>query len=146
MHNRTKYYLVEASVLPEVFIKASEARKLFDSGECATVSEAVIKAGISRSAFYKYKDSVLPFHDMAAGRIVTFYTKLRNEPGVLSGILNILAKNGANILTINQGIPVDGSAAVTISAETAGLSIDIEALLTEMTALSGVIKSGILAG
>ena len=146
MSDGPKYYLVEASALPEVFIKAAEARKLFDTGECPTVSQAVSRAGISRSAFYKYKDSVFPFYDMAAGRIVTFYAKLKNEPGVLSGILNILAQNGANILTISQGIPVDGSAAVTISAETAGLVKSVEDVLEQMTALSGVIKSGVLAG
>ena len=146
MSNNPKYYLVETSVLPEVFIKAAEARKLFDTGECDTVSEAVAKAGISRSAFYKYKDSVFPFYDLAAGRIVTFFAKLKNEPGVLSSILHIFAQNGANILTINQGIPTDGSAAVTISAETAGISVDIETLLAEIDGIQGVIKSGVLAG
>ena len=74
-------------------------------GEADTVGEAACKAGISRSAFYKYKDAVQPFQNMKAGRIITFYTLLKDTPGALSNILSILPIQGQNILTINQTIP-----------------------------------------
>ena len=80
---RAKYYLVEAGVLPEVFIKVTEARELLETGEVRTVAEAVERVGISRSAFYKYKDSVIPFSDMRHGSIVTFNALLRHKEGVL---------------------------------------------------------------
>lgn len=87
---KPKYYLVEAGVLPEVFIKVTEARELLETGEVRTVAEAVERVGISRSAFYKYKDSVMPFRDMRQGSIVTFNALLRDRKGVLSALLAIL--------------------------------------------------------
>ena len=82
--------------------------------------------GISRSAFYKYKDAVQPFQDMKAGHIITFYALLKDNPGVLSNFLSIFANSGANILTINQTIPTNGCAGVTISAETSEMVEDLE--------------------
>ena len=97
-----KFYIVAADALPEVFMRVAEARRMLQVGEADTVGEAACKAGISRSAFYKYKDAVQPFQNMKSGRIITFYTLLKDTPGVLSNILSIFANSGANILTINQ--------------------------------------------
>ena len=102
--------------------------------------------GISRSAFYKYKDAVRPFHDMLHGRIVTFQILLKDEPGILSGALNVLAGTRVNILTINQNIPVNGCAVVTITAETSALQDSLEDVLNSLSAGEGVIRCEILAG
>ena len=141
-----KYCLVEAAMLPEIFLKVLDAKELLQTGEALTVGEAVSRVGISRSAFYKYKDAVRPFNDMMNGHIVTFQVMLRDEPGVLSAILNIFARSGANILTINQSIPTDGVAAVTIGAETSGLLTPPEELARSLERQSGVLKMEILAG
>ena len=146
MANQPKYYIVEASALPEVFLKVAEAKRLLDTGEVLTVNDAALRAGISRSAFYKYRDYVLPFQNLMAGRIITFQLALHDEPGVLSNILSLFALCGANILTINQAIPSNGCAAVTISAETNGLQISLEELLQRLAATTGVIRAEILAG
>lgn len=53
--NLPTYYLVEADMLPEIFLKVMEAKELLQTGECSTVGDAVNRVGISRSAFYKYK-------------------------------------------------------------------------------------------
>ena len=102
--------------------------------------------GISRSAFYKYKDAVQPFNNMKAGRIITFYTMLKDSPGVLSNVLSIFAGSGANILTINQSIPTNGCAAVTVSAETSDMEQTLEELMALVTSVDGVVKFDILAG
>ena len=115
---KKKYYLVSAEALPEVFIKVAEAKRMLQVGEADTVGEAARLVGISRSAFYKYKDAVQPFQNMRAGHIITFYALLKDIPGVLSNYLSIFANSGANILTINQTIPTNGCAGVTISAPT----------------------------
>jgi chorismate mutase len=141
-----KYYLVEREMLPEIFTKVVEARALLETGACATVAEAVGRMGISRSAFYKYKDAIAPFTDMKRGQIITFHMMLRDERGVLSSLLAIFADSGANILTINQSIPVNSTAAVTISAETASMSMSLEELKDGVERLPGVIKAEILAG
>ena len=103
-------------------------------------------AGISRSAFYKYKDSVQPFNDMKSEHIITFYAMLKDTAGVLSRVLSVFATSGANILTINQSIPTNGCAAVTISAETSDMAESLEQLLADVAGLDGVVKFEILAG
>ena len=143
---KPKYYLVEAGVLPEVFIKVTEARELLETGEVRTVAEAVERVGISRSAFYKYKDSIMPFRDMRHGSIVTFNALLRDKKGVLSSLLTTFADSGANILTINQSIPNNGTAQVTISAITENMSISMDELLNAARTLYGVIRFDALAG
>ena len=121
MGKKTKFYLVAADALPEIFLKVAEAKRMLHAGEVSTAGEAARQVGISRSAFYKYRDSVQPFNDMKTGRIITFYALLKDNPGVLSNVLSIFAGSGANILTINQSIPTNGCAAVTISAETSDM-------------------------
>jgi chorismate mutase len=141
-----KYYIVEADALPEVVRKVARAKQLMEMGQAATVNAAVQAVGISRSAFYKYKDAVHPFQDMLHGRIVTIQVVLRDEPGVLSGVLNVFAGTGVNILTINQNIPNGGRALVTITAETSGLHRPLEELLSQGTQTPGVLKCELVAG
>ena len=146
MANSPKYYIVEASALPEIFLRVAEAKRLLSIGQASTVNDAAKMTGISRSAFYKYKDSVRPFNDMLHGRIVTFQILLKDEPGILSAALNIFAGTGVNILTINQSIPVNGCAVVTMTAETSALRQSLEEVLRAATSSDGVLKCEILAG
>ena len=146
MAGNSKYYSVEASALPEVFLKVAETKQLLSSGECQTVGEATRRMGISRSAFYKYKDAIAPLQNLMAGRILTFQMILRDKAGVLSSILSIFADSGANILTINQSIPQNGCAMVTITAETTDLDCPVETLLHQLEQTAGVVRAEILAG
>ena len=146
MKKTPKYYIIEASALPEVFLKVAEAKRLLSTGEAATVNEAAKMTDISRSAFYKYRDSILPFQDIKAGRIITFQFMLHDEPGVLSSMLTSFAQHEANILTINSIVPSNGCALVTISAETNDISVSLEDLLSQLGSVPGVIKAEILAG
>ena len=146
MASKPKYYIVEASALPEVFLKVAEAKRLLSTGEAATVNEATKMTDISRSAFYKYRDSVLPFQNMMTGRIITIQLLLHDQPGLLSEILGVLAATKANILTINSIMPTNGTAVVTISAETNELTVSIEELLNTLGEMDGVVKAEVLAG
>lgn len=146
MAEQAKYFIVEAEKLPEVFIKVVEAKRMLELKEVATINEAAQRVGISRSAFYKYKDSVMPFNDMMQGHIVTFRGILRDEPGALSSLLNIFAVSGANILTLNQVIPVNGCGAFTASAETSGLKLSLEELLRQLNEQPGVVELEVMAG
>ena len=146
MNNKSKYYIVEASALPEVFVKVAEAKRLLSTGEASTVNEATRMTGISRSAFYKYRDAVLPFQNMMTGRIITFQFLLHDEPGVLSNILAVFYQYGTNIMTINSIIPTNGSALLTISAETMDMTVSLEELLHLLNDVSGVVKTEVLAG
>ena len=146
MAKETKYYIVEASALPEVFVKVAEAKRLLSVGEASTVGEATQMTGISRSAFYKYRDAVLPFQNMMTGRIITFQLLLHDAPGVLSTLLQTFAELKANIITINSIVPSNGTGVVTISAETMDLNISLETMLHQLADTRGVVKAEVLAG
>ncbi|MDD5937551.1 MAG: ACT domain-containing protein [Clostridiales bacterium] len=141
-----QYFIVDSQALPDIFLRVAEAKRLLETGEAATVNEAARAVGISRSAFYKYKNALRPFNDMLNGRIVTFQILVKNEPGVLSAVLNIFGRSGVNILTINQGIPAGGSAVVSVGAETSGLSMTMEELLEQIERQPDVVRCEVLAG
>ena len=146
MSQKPKYYIVEASALPEVFINVAEAKRLLSTGEASTVNDATKMTDISRSAFYKYRDAVIPFQNMMKGRIITFQFLLHDETGVLSTLLIAIAQEKANILTINSIIPTNGCALVTISAETNDVELSMEELLHKLEKTPGVIRAEVLAG
>ena len=141
-----KYYIVEASALPTIFLKVAEAKRLLQTGEAATVNDATRLTGISRSAFYKYRDAVLPFQNMMSGRVITFQFLLQDQKGQLAALLQIFTEHKTNIQTINSIIPNNGAAVVTISAETTDMTVSVEEMLREFSQLPGVIKAEILAG
>ena len=144
--DKKRYFIVSADALPEVFVKVAEAKRMLQVGEVNTVGQAAAAVGISRSAFYKYKDAVQPFQNMKAGHIITLYALLKDNPGVLSGYLSIFAASGANILTINQTIPTNGCAGVTVSIESSDMTVAMEEMISRLTTANGVLRFEIMAG
>ncbi|NLM05267.1 MAG: ACT domain-containing protein [Clostridiales bacterium] len=143
--NDKTYYIVKAEALPEVFLKTIATKELLERGEADTIFEAVEKVGISRSAYYKYKDCIFPLYEMNASRMITIALKLDHTAGVLSEVLNEIARAEGNVLTINQNIPVHGLANVTISIEIKDMMLDVDKLIQRLDKMSGVKKVNILA-
>ncbi|WP_236905020.1 ACT domain-containing protein [Clostridium formicaceticum] len=139
------YYIVKAEVLPEVFIKTMEVKDLLKKGKVTTIFEAVERVGMSRSAYYKYKDAIFPLYEMNTTRMITMAMILEHSPGVLSEVLNEIANAKASILTINQNIPVHGVANVTISLELKNMMIQVSQLIQNLESMEGVNKVTILA-
>lgn len=134
------FFIVAKEILPEAILKTAHAKELLIKGEAVTVNEAVDVVGLSRSAFYKYKDGVFPFYQASKEKIVTISLILEHHTGILSHVLGTIANAGANILTINQGIPLQGVANVSVSIETAGMVCNPEDLLNSLGNLMGVKK------
>jgi chorismate mutase len=139
-----RYLLVDARVLPEVFLLVVRAKELLAKGKAKNLSEATKLVGISRSTFYKYKDFVHHYEADKERRIATLYAELEDNAGVLSNLLTRLSGSGANILTINQSIPVDGVAPVSISMRTDGLRCELEPLLGSLGELEGLVSIRLL--
>jgi chorismate mutase len=145
MKEEDKYFIVKKKAVPEVLLKVVEAKHLLDSEKVFTVQEATDAVGISRSSFYKYKDDIFPFHDNSRGKTITFMLQMDDEPGLLSRVLNQVARNGANILTIHQSIPVNKIAMVTISVEILPSSMSVSGLIDKVEELDGIHYLKILA-
>ena len=115
-----------------------EANRLLDSEREITVQEATEQVDISRSSFYKYKDDIFPFHDNTRGRTLTFMLQLDDKPGLLSGVLGVLANAKANVLTIHQAIPTGGIASITLSVEIQPETEDTESMMKRLQAVEGI--------
>lgn len=139
-----KFYLIRSDILPESIAKTIEAKNLLEAGEVETVHEAVDRVGLSRSAFYKYKDGIYPFNAMMSEKIMTITFILEHRQGTLSKVLLYVAGQGGNILTINQTIPLQGIANVSMSVDMAHLIISTTEFLDGLQQLGGVRKAVIV--
>lgn len=144
-HPEDPFYLVRADVLPEAIQKTIEAKRLLETKEVHTVQEAVERVGLSRSSFYKYRDSVFPFNAMMKEKIITLSLMLEHRSGVLSNVLGYLASLGCNVLTIHQTIPLQGVANVALSVDTAQVTYKVMKITDGLQEISGV-RSAILVG
>ena len=141
---KTNYYLVREEILPEAIKKTIKVKELLKKGEVRTINEAVEMLNLSRSAYYKYKDYVFPFYEASKEKIVTLALLLEHRYGVLSNVLKVLANEHGSVLTINQGIPLQGVANATLSIETMELAVDLEALLDKIRVIEGVKRLEVL--
>lgn len=135
----TEMLLVNTQALPDIFEKVVEAKRLLASGEAKTASEASKMCGISRSAYYKYKDFVFEYtHPL--GEIVSLQAVLNDKAGVLSSFLLQIYACGGNILTVNQGLPSSGIASVSVSLRISPENFDSKKMLIGLSEIEGVIS------
>ena len=134
------YLVIDKRVLPDVYEKVLYTKKLLKDGKVKEITEAVKIAGISRSVYYKYKDFVFDFSETSEGRKVTYNIILKNEKGVLSNISNYIAEQGGDILTINQGIPLNGYANLSITIDLSTVDGDIKTLTDGLSNIKNVEK------
>ena len=138
MTEKSTFYLVREEILPEAIKKTIKVKEILKRGEIRTINEAVEKMGLSRSAY------VFPFYEASKEKIITLSLLLEHKPGVLSRVLNTVAGDSGSIMTINQGIPLQGVANTTISIETKNLTVDLEALLDKLRMIDGVKRLEVL--
>lgn len=145
MLDESTYYLVKKKAVPEVLLKVVEAKKILDSNKNLTIQEAAEQVGISRSSYYKYKDDIFQLQENAKGRVITFVVELEDKPGLCAGVLNLIARYSANLMTIHQSIPVNGVALLTLSVMILPDTGDISLMLQEIEHLQGIRYLKILA-
>ena len=142
---KNKYLVIDKQILPDVFEKVLRAKEMIRSGKVKGITEAVKNVGISRSTFYKYKDFVFALAEGNLGKKVTISLLLEHETGILSDILNQIADRKGNVLTINQNIPINKIANVSITFDISDLDIDLDALMDEIKNSPGVIMTNLIA-
>ncbi|MFG6114193.1 chorismate mutase [Thalassobacillus cyri] len=139
------FYLVRSDVLPEAMKKTIEAKTLLEKGSVDSIYEAVQKVDLSRSAFYKYRDAVYPFQEMVKEQMITLFFHLEDRKGSLSKLLAAVAKAGCNVLTIHQTIPLQGKANVTLSLNTAAMTITIDELIQRLKKVDFINRVDLLS-
>ena len=144
MENRL--IVVDASVLPDVISKVLKVKELIANKEEKSSASACKRGGISRSAYYKYKDCVFSYEDKLTQRIMNLHAVLQDKAGVLSNVLLALYDLDANILTVNQNIPVDSVATVNFSIRLCGELQSPVLLKQQLMQIDGVVDIKILSG
>ncbi|HEY5525074.1 MAG TPA: ACT domain-containing protein [Clostridium sp.] len=139
------FFLIDKRALPDVYEKVVNVKKLLHQGKVKEITEATKLAGVSRSVYYKYKDLVFEFSESQKGRKATFNLMIIDETGVLSNVLNYISSIGGSILTINQGIPLNGYAYVSLTIDISDLNGDINTLVQELSKLDRVDKADFIA-
>ncbi len=140
MENETKKLVISSEVLPAVFLKVLEAKKLLSKGVAKNSTDACKMVGVSRSAFYKYKDCVSPYDDKHQSKTITIYLRLSDEPGVLSSVLTTLYRYEANILTLNQNIPIERVADVTVTIRINPSKTNFNEIKSDVKQIDGVVE------
>lgn len=135
---KIKYLLINEELLPDVYSKVIKAKTLLASGDAANATKAAQMAGLSRSAYYKYKDGVFEYNPQNDGEMLTLSLKLLDTKGVLSAVTNELYLVGANVLSINQKVPENGIADVQLTAYISEMTVDEDSLISKLKEINGV--------
>ena len=141
---KDKYLVVDKSILPTYYEKVVEAKKLIEDGKAKNVSDAINQVGISRNSYYKYKDFVMELGREASGSRAIISLALNHEPGVLAKIINLIAKYGYSIWTVNQNPPMNGQANIVIDLEMSDESGSLDDMIAEMREQDGTIKASLI--
>lgn len=122
-----RFLLVDVNVLPEVFLRVLRAKELLASGAAKNISVASRMVGVSRSAFYKYKDCIFDAED--GKEVLTVNAVLLDETGALQALLAGISTAGASIVTINQATPENGTAQVSVTIRAGGMQMSLDQML-----------------
>lgn len=139
------HIIIDYNIAPDVFRRVITAKKLLASGRCKSVNEALEQTKLSRTAFYKYKNHIFARDEVQSGAIATLAFTLDDVTGILSDILKVLASGNMSVLTINQNIPVNGVANITISLRINDVSASVDDIIAKLRKIDGVNKVSLLA-
>lgn len=144
MTHSNRYYVVREDILPEAIMKTMQVKEMLKRGDAATVHEATERVGLSRSAFYKYKDGVYELSEIKRERIATISMDLEHRSGVLSKVLALVAELEGNVLTMNQTIPLQGYANVVLSVDISQMPGELAELVETLRKQDGVRKAAVV--
>ena len=144
MDNRNEFYIVAADVLPEALKKTAQIKALLSQNSNLTINEASDKVGLSRSAFYKYRESIFSYNKMNKERIVTLIVTAADEISVLAECLQIITEMDGQILTVNRGLPIQDTSKATLVIDTKNMKQEIETLVEKLYEIAQVREIEIL--
>jgi chorismate mutase len=138
------FYIVSGEVLSPAMKKTVTVKELLRSGEETQIKQAANRVDLSRSTYYKYRDCIYAFNPEEEQELATLSLLVLDEMGILSNILAEIANHQGNILTINQDLPLDDTAHITVTIELGNLSLKLEELIDRLRQLEGIKKVKIM--
>ena len=110
-----KFFLIREDVLPESVVKTLKIKEALKQDPDMSIFEAVKQFDLSRSAFYKYRDTIFPVEEkMQTTKEFTLILYVNDVVGMLANVLNQLSTWHLSVLTIHQSIPMKNRATITL--------------------------------
>ena len=138
MDKEKVYYIIREDVLPEAVKKTLIMKKALEENPKLSIFEASKRFDLSRSAFYKYKDTIFPIRDIQRQSILSLSIDVDDIPGILGKILRIVNDEKCSVLTIHQTVPINARATIIISLEIDAEHTNIEKLTKQIKNLEFV--------
>ena len=111
-----KFYLIREDVLPESVVKTLKVKDALKNNPELSIYDAVKQFNLSRSAFYKYRETIFPVDEkMLDHREFTLILYVNDIVGMLAQVLNTISKLQLSVLTIHQSVPMEDKATITLS-------------------------------
>lgn len=136
-----KFYLIREDVLPESVVKTLMIKDALKNDPTLSIFEAVKQFDLSRSAFYKYRDTIFPVDEkMENTKEFTLILYVNDIIGMLAEVLNKLSALNLSVLTIHQSIPMDNRATITVSLDAKGTNLEIDDVIASLQTIDYVSK------
>ena len=135
---KQQFYLVDLKILPEAIKKTIKVKEMLENGASSSINEAVHRVGMSRSAYYKYKDHVAPVHSDKEDRIVVLFIIMQDDMAVFGRILRRIAREKQEILSVNRTKISEKLYSSVITLKTKESADDIESLYESLKEMKGI--------
>ena len=136
-----KFYWIREDVLPESVVKTLMIKDALKNDPTLSIFEAVKQFDLSRSAFYKYRDTIFPVDEkMENTKEFTLILYVNDIIGMLAEVLNKLSALNLSVLTIHQSIPMDNRATITVSLDAKGTNLEIDDVIASLQTIDYVSK------
>ncbi len=114
---KEQFYLVDLRVLPEAIKKTIKVKELLQDGVCGSINEAVKKVDMSRSAYYKYKDHVIPAWEKKEQKIAILFLFLADDLALFMKLMRRVARGNYHILSFSRGLAAEKMAVLTMTIQ-----------------------------
>lgn len=136
-----KFYLIREDVLPESVVKTLKIKDALKNNPELSINEAVKLFDLSRSAFYKYRETIFPVDEkMLDHREFTLILYVNDIVGMLAQVLNTVSKLQLSVLTIHQSVPMEEKATITLSLSAKDTTISINEIIKALRNIEHVSK------
>lgn len=142
----SRFYLVDLQILPEAIKKAIKVKEMLKDGTCGSINEAVQKVKMSRSAYYKYKDHVVPAFDSERDRVVVLFIVMSDDFAVFNKVIRRIGKDKNQILSLHRATASGKTVSVMINIKTEESLVNLQYMKDAIQAMKGIQSVNFGAG
>ena len=141
-----KFYLIREDVLPESVIKTLKVKDALKNNSNLSIYDAVKQFNLSRSAFYKYRDTIFPVDEKILDqREFTLILYVNDIVGMLAQVLNAISQLKLSVLTIHQSVPIEDKATITLSLNARNSNLSIDEVIESLREINHVTKVDLIS-